>query len=48
MEPVFMHGQLYVAVSWVMDGANLWIIVPDTEEACNGKIKNVVYTEIFN
>ena len=48
MEPVFTHGQLYVTLSRVMDGANLWIIVPNTEKACQGKIKNVVYSEVFN
>ena len=48
MEPVFMHGQLYVALSRVMDGANLRMIVPDTEEGRQGKIKNVVYSEVFN
>ena len=47
-EPVLMHGQLYVTLSRVMDGANLWIIVPNTEKACQGKIKNVVYSELFN
>jgi len=49
MEPVFMHGQLYITLSRVTDGANLWMIVPDTEDAHKeGKIKNVVYTEVFN
>jgi len=48
-ESVFTHGQLYVAVSRVTDGANLRMIVPDTEDARReGKIKNVVYTEVFN
>ena len=48
-EPVFAYGQLYVAVSRVMDGANLRMIVPDNEEARReGKIKNVVYSEVFN
>jgi len=48
MELVFMHGQLYITFSRVMDGANLWMIVPNTEKACQGKIKNVVYSEVFN
>jgi hypothetical protein len=48
-EPIFTHGQLYVAVSRVIDGANLRIIVPDTPEACREeKIKNVVYSEVFS
>src|SRR6266496_339462 len=48
-EPVFTHGQLYIALSRVMDGANLRMIVPDTEDARKeGKIKNIVYTEVFN
>ena len=48
-EPVFTHGQLYVAVSRVTDSANLRIIVPDTPEARReGKIKNVVYSEVFS
>ena len=47
-EPVFTHGQLYVTLSRVMDGANMRMIVPDTEEGRQGKIKNVVYSEVFN
>ena len=49
MEPVFTDGQLYAAVSPVTDGANLQIIIPDTPKACcKGKIKNVVYSEVFS
>ena len=41
-EPVFTHGQLYITLSGVTDGANLRMIVPDTEGTCqHGKIKNV-------
>ena len=48
-EPVFTHGQIILALSRVMDGANLRMIVPNTEEACKeGKIKNVVYSEVFD
>ena len=47
-EPVFTHGQLYVAFSRVTNTANLRIIVPDTVEARQGRIKNVVYSEVFN
>src|SRR5437773_455600 len=43
MESVFTHGQLYVAVSHVTDGANLRMIVPNTDEARQeGRIQNVV------
>ena len=47
-EPVFTHGQLYVALSRVTNAANLRIILPDTEEGHQGRIKNVVYSEVFN
>ena len=48
-EPVFTHGQLYIALSRVTNGRNLRMVVPNTEEARReGKIKNVVYSEVFN
>ena len=48
-DPVFTHGQLYIAVSRITNDANLRMIVPNTEEARQqGKIKNMVYSEVFN
>ena len=48
-EPVFTHGQLYVVISQITDGENLRIIIPDTPEAHReGKIKNLVYSELFS
>ena len=48
-EPAFTHGQLYVAICRITDGANLRILVPDTPEArCEGKIKNVIYSKVFS
>ena len=48
-EPIFTHGQLYIALSRITNDANLWMIVPDTEETRQqGKIKNVMYSEVFN
>ena len=48
-EPIFTHGQLYITLSRITNAANLRMIVPDTEEARQQeKIKNVVYSEVFN
>jgi hypothetical protein len=45
---MFTHGQLHIALSRVTDGANLQMIVPDTEKVYKeGKIKNVGYSEVL-
>ena len=47
-ESMFMYEQLYIALSRVTNAANLRMIVPDTEKTRQEKIKNVVYSEVFN
>src|SRR5881392_4242231 len=44
-DPVFTHGQLYVALCRVTNGANLHLIVPE-EARAEGKPKNVVYQKV--
>ena len=47
-EPVFCHGQLYVALLRVTSDANLHLVVPNNEEATrHGLITNIVYPEVF-
>ena len=46
---MFTYEQLYIALSRIMNAANLRMIVSDTEKARQqGKIKNIIYSEVFN
>ncbi|XP_074339091.1 uncharacterized protein LOC141677199 isoform X4 [Apium graveolens] len=46
--PVFGHGQMYVAVSRVTSPAGLKIVTVDNDSTHNGYTKNIVYREIFD
>lgn len=46
--PVFSHGQLYVAVSRVTSPTGLKIVCANEDETSIGYTKNIVYHEIFN
>ena len=46
---VFTYEQLYITASHVINDKNLQVIVSDTPEVYHeGKIKNIVYSEVFN
>ena len=44
-EPVFAHGQLYVALSRCTDSRNLWIALPPER---NRRTDNIVYRQVLN
>ena len=45
--PVFTHGQLYVALSRVQSKDNILVLVKDGQIDENTYTKNIVYKEIF-
>ena len=46
-EPVFTHGQLYVAVSRVTSCEGLTMVIEDEKGAAAASTRNIVYREIL-
>jgi len=42
--PIYSHGQLYVAISWVTSNANIKIF---NGQGPNGYMRNVIYKEVL-
>ena len=45
---IFTHRQLYITLSRIMNAANLRMIISDIEKMHQEKIKNIIYSEVFN
>lgn len=46
-KPVFTHGQLYVAVSWVTSPQGLMLFIDDDDGHSTNITQNIVYQEVF-
>lgn len=47
-EPIFTHGQLYVAVSRVTSKKGLTILIENEDGSCGSKTRNIVYKDVLS